>query len=147
MNHRQILLPPGHSKPIGRYSPGLAVSVSREFRLVFVSGQVATDSRGCVVGLDDPARQTEEVFARIARVLAQAGGRLSDLVSVVIYLKNIDDFAKVSAVRNRLLCDPAPASTLVVVDSLAEPGCIVEISGIAVLPQSPSDEEGRRHDR
>jgi len=57
-------------------------------------------------------------------------------VNVVIYLADIGDFIGVSAVRNKILGDPAPASTLVVVNRLAEADCLVEISGIAVVGNS-----------
>lgn len=125
----RALVPAGHSKPIGRYSPGVAVD-----RLVFVSGQVATDVHGAVLHPGDAAGQAEVVFERIGQVLAEAGGTLSDLVSVVVYVVDVKrDFPAVSGVRNRLLGEPAPASTLVEVSRLAEDGCLVEISGVAVV--------------
>jgi enamine deaminase RidA (YjgF/YER057c/UK114 family) len=100
--------------------------------LVFVSGQVATDDRGEVLGRGDVGAQAEIVFGRIARVLACAGAELTDIVQVTIYLADIArDFAAFSAVRNRVLGDPAPASTLVEVSRLAEDGCLVEVSAIA----------------
>jgi len=136
MKHLDSLVPKGHSKPIGKYSPGISVTPSSTSRWIFVSGQVAVDADGCVIGIGDAARQATEVFLRIGQVLAQAGGKLSDLVNVVIYLADIGDFIGVSAVRNKILGDPAPASTLVVVNRLAEADCLVEISGIAVVGNS-----------
>lgn len=134
INDRQVLVPPGHSKPVGRYSPGLAVAVPPGARMVFVSGQVATDEVGQVIAPHDAGRQAEVVFQRIDRVLSQAGGQLSDLVSLVLYLTDVGrDFAAVSAVRNRLLGDPPPTSTLVEVARLVESGCVVEISAVAVI--------------
>jgi 2-iminobutanoate/2-iminopropanoate deaminase len=130
----RALLPDGHSKPIARYSPGIAVALGGPRQLVFVSGQVATDEAGAVCCPGDAGGQTEIVFDRMAQVLAAAGGRLSDLVNVTVYVADVArDFAAISAVRNRLLGDPAPASALVEVSRLAESGCLVEISGIAVV--------------
>lgn len=127
---RKALIPDGHSKPVGRYSPGIAVQGGQ---LVFVSGQVSTDENGTVLKPGDAAGQTEVVFDRIAQVLAAAGATLADLVSLVIYVVDVRrDFPAISGVRNRLLSDPAPSSTLVEVASLVEDGCLVEISGIAV---------------
>ena len=129
----QALVPAGHSKPVGMYSPGIAVELMGA-RLVFVSGQVATDAQGTVPAPGDAGAQTEVVFERIAQVLAQSGGQLSDLVSLVIYATNVArDFQAISGVRNRVLGDPAPSSTLVEVSRLVETGCLVEISGIAVV--------------
>jgi 2-iminobutanoate/2-iminopropanoate deaminase len=126
------LVPEGHSRPVGRYSPGLFLDLSAVDGLVFVSGQVATNEKGEVLGRDDPAAQTEVVFERIAQVLAGAGAGLPDVVALTIYLADIArDFAGVSAVRDRILPDPPPSSTLVEVSRLAEDGCLVEISAIA----------------
>lgn len=133
-NDATALIPVGHSKPIGRYSPGIAVGVPAGARLVFVSGQVATDDTGTVLCPDDAGGQATVVFDRIAEVVSSSGASLSDLVSLVIYLVDVRrDFAAVSAVRNTVLGEPAPASTLVEVSRLAEPGCLVEISAVAVV--------------
>lgn len=133
MKRISALTPEGHSKPVGRYSPGVVASAPVDTRWVFVSGQVAVDARGSLVGPGDAGRQATEVFARIEQVLAQAGAALSDLVSLVIYLVDIGDFPAVSAVRNRVLGEPAPSSTLVVVNRLVEAGCLVEVSGVALI--------------
>jgi len=125
------LLPPGHSKPVGKYSPGIALTGPAE-QLVFVSGQVATDDAGRLLHPDDPAGQAEVVFDRIEAVLGQAGLGLADLVSLTIYLIDLPaNFAAVSAVRNRRLSQPGPSSAFVGVAGLVEAGCLVEISGIA----------------
>ena len=132
-NDATALIPIRHSKPIGRYSPGIAVGVPAGTRLVFVSGQVATDDGGTVLRPDDAGGQAAIVFDRIAEVLQRAGATVADLVSLVIYLVDVRrDFTAVSAVRNTVLGDPSPASTLVEVSRLAEPGCLVEISAVAV---------------
>ena len=128
------ITPPGHSKPVGRYSPGVRVPLGEGRSLVFVSGQVASDDEGRLIGGNDPGAQAEAVFGRLRGVLRAAGGDLRHLVSVTIYLAELTDFPAVSAVRNRLLAEPPPASVLVEVSRLAEAGRRVEISGIAVVP-------------
>lgn len=130
---RRILQPADHTAPIGAYSPGMSVTLAPGTRLVFISGQVASDAAGEVVAPDDAAAQAEFVFQRMAAVLAEAGGSLADLVNVTIYLTDIREFPQVSEVRNRRLGDARPASTLVEVSRLAVPGHRVEISGMAVL--------------
>jgi enamine deaminase RidA (YjgF/YER057c/UK114 family) len=143
------LVPDGHSKPIGRYSPGLAVSLGAGDQLIFVSGQVATNDRGQVIAPGDAGAQCEVVLDRMRQVLACAGGGLENLVSVIIYLTDIRrDFPQVSAIRNKVLSDPPPTSTLVEVKNLAEPGCLVEISGIAALrAQDAEDAEDAEEQR
>ncbi|SCF06566.1 Enamine deaminase RidA, house cleaning of reactive enamine intermediates, YjgF/YER057c/UK114 family [Micromonospora haikouensis] len=133
-SQKTVLLPEGHSKPIGRYSPGIRVAASSGAGLVFISGQVATDDHGNVLSPENAREQARVVFGRIEQVLAAAGGSLADLVSVTIYLTDVRrDFPAVSAVRNEVLADPPPASVLVEVAALAETGCVVEISGIAIV--------------
>jgi 2-iminobutanoate/2-iminopropanoate deaminase len=103
-------------------------------RLVYVSGQVATDHEGRVLAQGDAGGQTEIVFDRIRQVLRTAGGTLDDLVNLAVYLVDVrGDFAAVSGVRNRILGEPAPASALVEVSRLVEEGCLVEISAVAVV--------------
>lgn len=129
---RKTLVPAGHSKPVGRYSPGVALQSEAAGSLVFVSGQVATDERGRLLHPDDPAGQAEVVFDRLAAVLAAAGLELADLVSLTIYVRDLAaNFAAVSAVRNARLSEPGPSSAFVGVAALVEDGCLVEISGIA----------------
>jgi 2-iminobutanoate/2-iminopropanoate deaminase len=101
--------------------------------MLFISGQVASDADGDLIGGSDAARQTEAVFERLRAVLRQCGADLGDLVSVTIFLADMRDLAAVSEVRNRLVGEPPPASTLVEVSKLAEPGRLVEINGIAVI--------------
>lgn len=134
----EAVTPAGHSKPVGRYSPGVRVPLGDGRSLLFISGQVASDERGRLVGGDDPAAQAEAVFARMREVLRAAGGELRHLVSVTIYLTDLADFPAVSAVRDRLLGDPPPSSTLVEVSRLVEEGRRVEVSGIAVIPGQPA---------
>jgi 2-iminobutanoate/2-iminopropanoate deaminase len=133
--NRTALIPDGHSRPIGKYSPGVLLDLSSAGGLVFVSGQVATDDMGQVLRPGDPGAQAEVVFERIAGVLAVAGAGLADIVQLTVYLADVErDFAAVSAVRNRVLPDPPASSTLVEVSRLAEDGCLVEISAIAATP-------------
>lgn len=129
----QSLVPQSHSKPVGKYSPGVRVTVSDTCSMVFISGQVAIDADGHLIGGSDAAAQTEAVFESLRSVLRECGADLDALVSVTIFLTDIRSLATVSAVRNRYLGDPPPASTLVEVSALAEPGVLVEINGIALI--------------
>lgn len=129
---RTPLVPTGHSKPVGRYSPGIALRSEAAGSLVFLSGQVATDEHGRMLHPGDAGRQAEVVFDRLAAVLEAAGLTLGDLVSVTIYVRDLrSHFAAVSAVRNARLSEPGPASAFVGVLDLVEDGCLVEISGVA----------------
>lgn len=132
LSERTRLTPAGHSRPVGSYSPGICVPLQGASRLVFVSGQVATDASGNVLCPSDAGGQTRVVFERIVAVLREAGAGLEDLVSLTIYLRDLSHFSQVSDVRNEVLADKVPSSTLVEVSGLAEEGCLVEISAVAV---------------
>lgn len=131
MRHINPILPAGHSRPIGHYSPGTSVRLAPGDQLLFISGQVATDATGAVLCPGDPTGQSEVVFSRIAAILAEEGGDLSDLISVTIFLSDRSLFPMVSAVRDRTFAEHAPASTLVIAQMMEE-GCLLEINAIGV---------------
>tara|TARA_R110002110_G_scaffold98919_1_gene253005 strand:- start:5303 stop:5713 length:411 start_codon:yes stop_codon:yes gene_type:complete len=130
---RRIISPPGHSLPVGEYSPGVCIDIQCGDRLLFISGQVASDETGAVVGEGDATKQTQFVFGKIESVLTEAGGTLKDLVSLVIYVTDLVHFAKISKVRDKVLAGISPSSTFLEVSSLVVPEHVVEISGVALL--------------
>jgi len=118
------------------FSPGVAVDPT-EYRLLFISGQLATDSDGQVVGVGDIRAQARAVFANLALVLGSAGGGLSDVVSMTVFLTARADFDGFNEVRNEILgTEPYPTSTLVVVAGLVLPEHLVEVNAIAALSRS-----------
>src|SRR5213075_1791376 len=79
--------------PVGAYSPAVKAG-----GFVFVSGQVPRDPvTGVLVG-DDVESQTKQVIANVSRALQAAGASLSDVVSVIVYLADIDDWGKFNVV-------------------------------------------------
>ncbi|WFU25154.1 RidA family protein [Bradyrhizobium sp. CB1717] len=134
MANRIVISPKGHTKPIARYSPAISVSISPGDRMVFISGQVSSDAAGETVSVGDPAGQARYVFEKIEHLLVEAGGIMEDIVSLVIYLTDMENFEAISEVRNKVLTEPPPSSTLVEVSRLAVTDHLVEISAIAVLP-------------
>ena len=76
---------------------------------VYTSGQVARNSQGEVVGVEDAGAQTRQVLENLKSVLAEAGATLDDIVKVVVYVTNVDDFAEVHRVRtSKRTIRPAP---------------------------------------
>jgi 2-iminobutanoate/2-iminopropanoate deaminase len=100
---------------------------------LYISGIVAMDQDGRVIGKGDPARQTEQILEYIARVLAHVGADFSKVTSVLIHLTNMDDRARINPVRIRYFGEHRPASTLVQVTSLIHPDLLVEITSTAYL--------------
>ena len=119
----------GLPKPVGPYSPGMIFD-----RLVFVSGQGATDPvTGQFAGLDVEA-QTEQVFRNIQTILAAAGTDLSHVLRCGVFLVDMRDFEKMNAVYAKVFGDHRPARTTVQVASLPVAGLRVEIDAVAYLP-------------
>jgi enamine deaminase RidA (YjgF/YER057c/UK114 family) len=100
--------------------------------LVFISGQVAIDPSGMVVGPGDYALQAEQTFRNLDSALRAAGATFQSLVQLTFYLVDIRGLPEVREVRDRYV-DRArpPASTAVQVGRLVRPELLLEIDAIA----------------
>ena len=101
-------------------------------KLVFITGQLAKDERGEVVGKGDMRAQIRQVGANLKAALAAAGATLADVVKTTTYVTDVDEFFRHSDVRGEIFGDPPPTSTTIVVKALAHPDFMVEIEAIAV---------------
>jgi reactive intermediate/imine deaminase len=117
------------AEPFSHYTDAVRVD-----GLLFVSGCIAVDADGGLVGGDDALAQTRQVFANMAKVLAAAGASFADVVKVTVYLVDIDDRVRVDSVRREVFGAARPASTLVEVSRLVLPGAKVEIEAVARIP-------------
>lgn len=124
--------PAGLSPPTG-YTHVTVVPAGRQ---VHISGQVALNAMGELVGKGDLAAQTEQVFVNLKTALASVGADFSKVFKMVTYVVNLtpETLPEVRNVRRRHLGDgPYPASTLVGVTSLVNPDFLIEIEVIAAL--------------
>ena len=101
--------------------------------LLFISGVPPTDAKGNVVGGDDVAAQTRQVFRNMKAILQAAGGEFSDILKVTVYLLDVNDRSKINPVRKEFFGAARPASTLIGVSELAIPGMKVEIEAVVGL--------------
>jgi len=101
---------------------------------LYVSGIVAVDEEGRLVGGDDVVAQTRKVFATIGEILAAGGCGIEDVVKVTIFLTDVDDRPRINPVRQEVFGRTRPASTLVEVPRLAVPGAKVEVECVALIP-------------
>ena len=122
--------PPTLSKPTG-YTHVVEASGGKT---VYVSGQIALDKDGKVVGEGDMKAQAEQVFKNLQAALAAAGATFKDVVKMNTYTTDISQAQAVRDVRARYFGDVTPASTLVQVVHLARPEFMLEIEVIAVVP-------------
>jgi reactive intermediate/imine deaminase len=118
----------GLAEPISHFTDGV-----RAGDLLFVSGIVAVDGDGRLVGGDDVVAQTRQVFENMRAVLAAAGCGFEDVVKLTIFLTDIDDRPLINPVRREVFGATRPASTLVEVPRLAVPGAKVEIECVALV--------------
>ena len=111
--------------PVGAYSPAV-----RAGPFIFVSGQVPRDPvTGELIG-NDVESQTAQVVKNLERVLNAAGASLSDIVSVIVYLENIEDWGRFNTAYKALMPAPYPTRTAL---GAGLHGFIVEISAVAYV--------------
>jgi len=116
---------------MGSYSHGYTITIGDSV-LIFTTGQIAMDKKGIVLYPDDPGKQAEYIFESLQKILQKAGSSLDDVVKATIFVTHMEDFVKISAVRNRYFKIAEPVSTLIEVKKLVKEGCRVEIEVIAV---------------
>lgn len=119
--------PAGIHPPFSGYSHGVEVPPGARF--MFCAGQLGVAADGTIP--DGAEDQAELCFANIAAILATAGMSLADLVRINTYLSHIDHRTPYMRVRDRLMPDPPPASTLIVVSGFSRPEFKLEIEAIA----------------
>ncbi len=130
-DRKQVSNPPG-APPAYRPYYSNAVRV-RAGDLLFISGQVAWDSDGQVVGKGDPIRQAEQVFDNLAAILAAYDATFDDIVKVTVYVTDLSWFSQLSDLRIRLFSASPPASTIVQVASLVDKDLLIEVEAIVAL--------------
>jgi enamine deaminase RidA (YjgF/YER057c/UK114 family) len=102
-------------------------------RTLYISGQIAVDSSGNVVGSGDFNAQVKHVFANLKARLDEAGASFNDVVKLNFYLVDADNLQIVRDIRDAYVNrEHPPASTLVVVKQLVRPDLLVEVDAIAV---------------
>lgn len=123
-----VSLGPSVPAPVGAYSPAV-----RAGPFVFVSGQVPRDPEsGALVG-DTIETQTAQVIANVKRALEAAGASLSDIVSVIVYLADVDDWGRFNTAYKELMPAPYPTRTALGANLR---GITVEISAVAYIGAS-----------
>ena len=121
--------PPELSKPTG-YTHVVEATGGKT---VYISGQIALDKDGKVVGQGDMKAQAEQVFKNLQAALAAAGASFKDVVKMNTYTTDMAQVQAIRDVRARYYSDVTPASTLVQVVHLARPEFLLEIEVIAVV--------------
>jgi enamine deaminase RidA (YjgF/YER057c/UK114 family) len=127
---RRPLHPDTIRPPFARYSH--AIEVAAGARLVFVSGQLGVNPDDTVPPTVE--EQTERCFANLAAILAEAGLGLADIVRIDAFVTAREHMKGYMSVRDRLVGDPPPASTLMIVAGFTRPELLVEVEVVAAGP-------------
>ncbi len=135
---REIVRPAGFAAEIGPYSHAFSVDPKSFSRLVFISGQVATDQQGQLVGKGDMRAQFQQVYANLQAVVEAAGGTMANIVSLRTFLTRADDLPVFNECRReaypRIFPDGVyPPNTLLIIDQLAWPDLLLEIEAVAAI--------------
>ena len=107
-------------------------------KTIYISGQIALDRNGAVVGAGDMKAQAEQVFKNLEAALAAAGAKFTDVVKMNTYTTDISQAQAIRDVRARYFGNVTPASTLVQVVHLARPEFMLEIEVIAAVAVGPA---------
>ncbi len=100
---------------------------------VYVSGSVAWNPDGEIVGEGDMLAQSRQTFANIKEVLAAAGATMDDVVKINAFLTDLGRYAEYSTARAEAFPNNVPASTAVASPALVQPALLVEIEAVAVI--------------
>lgn len=119
-------------KPMGHFSQ--ATMVDAAGTLVFISGMTARRPDGSIAGIGDITAQTHQVCENLKAAIESAGGTMDDICRVDVYVRNMEHFDEIHAVRREYFKPPLPASTMVEVTKMVSPEYLIEINAIAVLP-------------
>jgi reactive intermediate/imine deaminase len=118
--------------PIGSYSQSVRVETA-DATWIHVSGQIAIDVGGNLVGPGDVRAQTRQVFENLKAILEANGATFADVVKIGTYLTTLGDLAGMREVRGEYLTSEPPASTAVQVVALVVPEAVIEVDVVAVL--------------
>jgi len=124
--------PPSVAPPVGTYSHAVLVETG-DAVWIHLSGQLALDENGALVGPGDLAAQTRQVFENLRRILDDCGATFDDVVKIQTFVTTFDGFAASREVRATYLPAEPPASTAVKVAALVMPEALVEIDLVAVV--------------
>lgn len=116
-------------KPVGPYSPGMGFE-----RLIFVSGQGATDPATGELAGPDAAAQTEQCLKNLRTILRAGGSDLQYVIRCGVFLLDMKEFKEMNAVYERMFDGHKPARTTIQAAGLPGDGLRVEIDCIAYVP-------------
>jgi len=124
--------PSSVSKPKG-YSHASVIDLGRS-KMIILSGQIALDSTGTLVGKGNLEKQTQQVFVNISNILREVGGSMNNIVKLNYYLIDVKQIQVVRDIRDKFInLENPPTSTLVQVTKLFRDDLLIEIEATAII--------------
>lgn len=118
--------------PFGAFS--MAV-IQGDGQVVHLKGQVSLDRESRIVGPGDMRAQVRQVLENIRTTLGTMGGTTGDVVSLVHYTTDIEQFMKTGDIRKEFFAAPFPVTTTIEVRRLYHPDLVIEITAVAEIPR------------
>ena len=131
MAHVRALRVKGLMEPISHFSDAVVAG-----RTLYVSGLVATNEAGEVVGEGDVVEQTRQIFRNLKRILDTAGATPADIAKVTIFMRDAAQRPLINPIRQEFFGSHRPASTLVEISRLVRDDLLLEIEAVAQLPDA-----------
>lgn len=131
MTLRSVVHVDGVSRPGAAFSTAI---VAAPGRLLLVSGLLARDAQGRIVGVNDIAAQTRQICETLRTVVEAAGGTLEAIVRLDIFVTDLQERDRIYAVRREFFPASPPTSTMLQVAGFVEPQALIEITAMGVLP-------------
>ena len=124
LNHPDLPSPPGFSRGVEVSGPG---------RTIYLAGAAPLDDQNQLVGPGDVAAQADASMGKLAGVIKAAGGSMSDVVYLNLYMKDISQIGEIQAVRDKYLQGPVYPAMSGIQTPLAHPDWLIEIDGVAFI--------------
>lgn len=131
MAHVRALRVKGLMEPISHFSDAVVAGST-----LYVSGLVATNEAGEVVGEGDVVEQTRQIFRNLKRILDTAGATPADIAKVTIFMRDAAQRPLINPIRQEFFGSHRPASTLVEISRLVRDDLLLEIEAVAQLPDA-----------
>jgi 2-iminobutanoate/2-iminopropanoate deaminase len=124
--------PQGVPAPVGAYSHVARVEVG-DAVFIYLSGQVAQDHEGNVIGVGDMYAQAVCVHDTIKAILEAHGATMANVIKISTFVTDMSQLASIRGLRTTYFTAPYPASTLVAVSALVHPDWLIEMEAVAVI--------------
>ena len=131
MAHVRTLRVKGLMEPISHFSDAVVAG-----HTLYVSGLVATNEAGEVVGAGDVVEQTRQIFRNLERILDEAGATPADVAKVTIFMRDVAQRPLINPIRQEFFGQHRPASTLVEISRLVRDELLLEIEAVVQLPDA-----------